>query len=566
MLKKDSLVRGTLILAAAALVARFLGLFQRVPLDYMLKEEGAIAFGLANQVYLVLLIIATAGFPSAISKMVSERYALGRPDEAKRIYHAALVFGAVTGLILSTALFVLAPVHAQYIAKTPSATLSIRAIAPALLLFPIIAMMRGYFQGRQLMSAGGISQIVEQFLRVFLGIGLGLIVLGWGWGDEWGAAAVTFGSVFGSIGAFSVMLWFGRKLKKQDQSGHVRQYQLGAEGAAALRSSSTYVSANKALSRRGGTPLRFRTIYKEILSMSLPALLTSMAVNLLYFFDTSLFVRLTEAYYSVETADVAYKDYTIKAISLAGIPPILAIALATSIIPVIASAYSLKKMNEVSRQASLVMRIVCFTGVPIALLLTVAAYSVTGLLFVSPSGSGAVAALTAGTILQITMMTTNSILYGMGKQRLSMAHTIVGLVLKFVASIALGPFLGVYGLIIGSTLCFLLITVLNFRSINQEVKLVVLGKRWVPYIIAVAAAALAGWGAENGVMALTDGWGIAKLSYFAAAVVTAAVVGALYLVLVIVLRVITPDDVASFPRQLRKPFNMLMKPFYRKSL
>lgn len=553
MVKKDTLIKGTLILAAAALTARFLGLFQRIPLDYMLGPEGMLAFNAANQIYLLLLLVATAGFPSAISKMVSERYALGKESEARRIYHAALVFGAVSGLILAVALFALAPVYAS-IVKEKYAMLSVRAIAPALLLFPIIAMMRGYFQGRQFMTAGGTSQIIEQFLRVGLGIGLGVIVLSLGWGDDWVAAAVTFGSVFGAIGAFSVMLWFARKLKRQDALSRPR---FNGEASAALMRPSSVKSDR-------GSMLRFRTIYAEIFKMSLPAMVTSTAVNLIYAFDTTFFIRLTEGFYSTAAATAAGADYGAKAMSLAGIPPILAIALGSSLIPIIASAYKLKNLKEVQRQASIVLRVVCFTGVPIALLLTVAAYSINGLLFQlpegasGPTGSGAVAALAAGTIVQITMMTTNSILYGMGKQRISMRNTLIGLALKVVVSIALAPFLGVYGLIIGSTICFIVATVLNLRWINGVVKLYVLGKRWIPYLIAVAIAALGGWGAEEGVLALTDGW-VAKLSYFAAAAAASIAVGVLYAAMLVLLKVVTAEDANSLPVRLRKPFLRAMK-------
>lgn len=547
VLKKDSLIKGTLILAAAALTARFLGLFQRVPLDYMLGKDGQLAFAVANQVYLLLLVVATGGIPSAISKMVSQRYALGRPEEARRIYKAALLFGAVTGLLLATAMFILAPVYTD-IVKKPIADLAVRAIAPALLLFPIIAMMRGYFQGRQFMAAGGISQIIEQILRVIGGIGIALIVLAWGWGDAWGAAAVTFGSVFGSIGAFVVMVYFGRKLRRQDLAEQARK------GGANLRSQ-----------QGSGSELRFRSIYKEIFSMSIPAVVTAMTVQFLYTFDSTLFIRLTERFYDLETATHVFADYTIKAMSLAGIPPILAIALGASIIPVISSAFSVGNMNEVQRQSSLVMRIVCFTGVPIAMLLTVASFSVTGFLFQSPSGSSTVALLTVGTIFQITMMTTNSILYGLGRPKTPMYHTFFGLALKVVFSIALAPFLGVYGLIIASSICFIVITLMNVRTINRIVKLNVLGRRWVKYIIAVAVSALAGWGAENGILAWTDGWAD-KLSYMVAGIVTAAVVGALYLALLAALRVITPEDIRSFPGPLRKLLTKVLKPFYRKAL
>jgi O-antigen/teichoic acid export membrane protein len=144
--KKESFVKGTLILAAAALVARILGLAQRVPLEHLFNDIGNASFTQANNVYLLLLPLATAGIPSTLSKMVSERYALNRPHEAQQVYRAALIFAAVVGVVMSTILYIAAPYYAEY-TKVPESTLAIRAIAPALLLFPAIAMMRGYFQG-----------------------------------------------------------------------------------------------------------------------------------------------------------------------------------------------------------------------------------------------------------------------------------------------------------------------------------------------------------------------------------------------------------------------------------
>ncbi|GFN31226.1 polysaccharide biosynthesis protein [Paenibacillus xylaniclasticus] len=536
MLKKDSLIKGTIILAAAALVARVLGIFQRVPLDYMMGSGGGAAMGLANSVYLWLLIIATGGLPSAISKMVSERHALGKAGEAQRIYKAALLFGIVTGIVLASALFLLAPWYSSHVARTPLADRSIQAIAPALLLFPTIAMMRGYFQGRQMMTAGGISQIIEQILRVLIGVGLALAVVSAGWGDRWVAAAASFGSVVGGIGALLVMMWYGRKLGLQD-AAEVRAGRLRFE--------------------RSNLP--FRSIYKELFSMSLPIVVTAMTVNLVYMFDQSFLVRLSGSFYTALEADQVLDAFGLKAISIAGIPPILAIALSSSIIPVISSAYTTRNMDEVQRQSSLVMRIVVFTGVPAALVLTVAAQSVTGLLFEDVSGGGIVAALTAGTIFQISMMTSNSILYGFGKPKTPMINTFIGLAVLVLGSIVLGPVLGMYGFIISSTLCFMIVTALNIRAIRQDVPLATLGRRWTGYIVTVAVAAAAGYGTDYGVRTLLLNALPDKLVYFIGCIAAGAVAGVLYLVLLVVLRVVQPTDVRSFPGPLRKLFSPLMR-------
>lgn len=546
MLKKDSLLKGTLILALAALVARLLGMFQRIPLEYMLNDEGQAAFIAANQIYLLLLVIATAGFPSAISKMVSERMAQGKYQEAKRIYKAALVFGTVTGILLASLLVVFAPQYAA-LSKQPSSTLAIQAIAPTLVLFPIIAMMRGYFQGRQMMSAGGLSQIIEQIARVVIGLALGYYVLTLGYTDASAAAAITFGNVFGSIGAFAVMIYYSRKLKVQDRGFEKQSH---AEARAALLPNQPYTFEN-------GSTIKFRTIYAEILKMSLPALITSMTINLVYFFDTTFFARITEQVYTIAQSQEVYADLGNKATPLAGIPPILAIALGSSIIPIISAAFARKDQQEVNKQTSAVMKIVCITGVPIALFLTIAAYAVTGLLFSSPRGSEIVAMLCAGTILQITMMTTNSILYGMGKQRQSMFHTFAGLGSKVIVSSICGLYFGVMGFIIGSTACFLVVTLLNLKLIQKDITLNVFGKRWMPYITAIAISALGCYGVHYGMLIWTDDLSD-KLSYLVTVLASGMVLVGLYGVLLLKFRVLTVADVESLPGKLRGPMKKVM--------
>ena len=88
---KDSLVKGTLILTVAALIARFLGVFQRIPLVHLLHEKGMGSYSIAFNLYSILLVVATAGIPSALSKMVSEKYAIVRPQ--KRSGYIARLYG-----------------------------------------------------------------------------------------------------------------------------------------------------------------------------------------------------------------------------------------------------------------------------------------------------------------------------------------------------------------------------------------------------------------------------------------------------------------------------------------
>ncbi|MBW5447269.1 oligosaccharide flippase family protein [Cohnella sp. CFH 77786] len=534
-MKKDTLLKGTLILAAAALTARALGLFQRVPLEHVLNDQGDIYYGVANNVYLFLLVVATAGLPSALSKMVSERYALGREDEARQIYRAALLFGAAAGLVITLFMLGLAPLIADSIMNEPGAAASIRAIAPSLLLFPVIAMMRGYFQGRQYMSAGGISQIVEQILRVTAAIGIAFTFAAWGWGDESIAAGASFGSVFGSIGAFLVMLYYARKLSAGDKA-----------------------SGGNRRSKPAGR-LKLSGIYRELFRLSVPIIFTSVTVQLTYTLDSILIKPLLSGHFAPDTIYMWGSVLIQRAQSIAGIPVILAVALGQSIIPVISSAYATGDKVKVGKQASLAIRIAVFSGMPIVLVMSVGAYSVNALLFSTSEGSPIVAMLTFGTIFQIGMMITNSMLIGIGQPRKATMHVITGMLIKIALSFALAPWLGVYGLILATSFCFIWALGFNILSLKKRTAMQVIEpRRWAGFLATIAMVAGVLWGLEWGVLNLLSGVPD-KVGYLLAFAAMGFAAAGLYPTLLVMLNVITREEAESYPRPLRK----LLAPLFR---
>ncbi|KGP81490.1 polysaccharide biosynthesis protein [Paenibacillus sp. UMB7766-LJ446] len=533
MSKKETFIKGTLILAAAALIARVLGLVQRVPLEHILGDIGNASFTISNTVYLMLLTVATAGIPSTLSKMVSERYALGRASEAQQIYRAALIFAAVAGVVMSALLWFAAPYYATYVSKVPESVSAIRALAPALLLFPAIAMMRGYFQGRGNMTAGGISQIVEQFARVGTAIIVAFVMLQWNYDDQTIAAGASFGGVFGSIGAFAVMLYFTLKLRKNDRAAQLNYERV--------------------------EQLPMRGIYSDIFKLSIPIVLSSLAVPAINFIDSSLVVPLLSGRIGLEEATGVLAILGAKAQSIAGIPPILAIALSQSLVPVISAAFARKDEVHLKNQVTLALRISILTGMPIVIALCAAAYSVNGLLFTSPDGTPIITLLTFGTIFQITMMTTNSILLGVGKPRITMISVAAGIVVKLVASLILAPIFGIYGIIIATALCFLVITYLNLRVLRKIVDFSIMGDRWKGFIITVLLAAGVGFAANWAGNSIFDLFLPTRVSFLVTCLFVGALVVVVYLVLMVVLRVLRKDELGSYPRILQKILRPLMR-------
>ncbi len=546
-MSKDSLIKGTLILALAAFTARFLGVIQRIPLIHLLEDAGMATYGIAYNIYFALLIVATAGIPSALSKLISERIALGRYGEAQRIYRAAVWFAAAAGIVITALLYAVTPYYAVHIAKDPDAELAIQALAPALLLFPLIAIMRGYFQGRQMMIAGGLSQIVEQIVRVVTAIGLAYVLLLYG-GHVWAVAGASFGGVMGGVGALAVMIYFWRRLNKEDERE---------------RSARSYAgrvpSAPDAAADEAGPPMTLKRIYTMIFKLSVPISLISLAVPIIYLIDSSTVIALLQDQEGYARAKDTLGYLTGRAQSLAGIPPILAIALSQSIVPIISSAYARRDMAEVNKQASLALRISVLSGLPVVIALAAAARPINGLLFADTEGTWIIAALTIGSIFQITMMTSGAILMGLGQTKAPMVHVFVGVILKLAGTYALAPWFGIYGIIAATGLCFIVVTQLNLRALRKTVDFRILGCRWPGFAAATIAASSAGVGLEL--------WGYAQFwrfgglfRYAAGSLLVCSAVLAVYALLLVATRVVTAEDIRGLPAPLQRRLGRVLKP------
>ncbi|MBP1992030.1 putative polysaccharide biosynthesis protein [Paenibacillus eucommiae] len=537
---KDSLVKGTLILTAAALIARFIGVFQKIPLVHLLGDKGMGSYTIAFNLYSMLLVIATAGIPSALSKMVSEKTELGRQAEAERIYRAAALFALVAGFIMAVLLFVLAPWYARDISGDPNAILATRAIAPALLFFPLIAIMRGYFQGKQRMMPNGISQVVEQIFRLITAVVLAFVLLSVSL--EWAIAGASFGGAIGGIAAFAVMSYFARKMRREN-GGRLSERPGTGQGSKELANS-----------------LSYKTIYKNLLKLSIPIVFFSITVTFIYTIDSSIIIPLLRGELGEEVALELVGILGGRAQSLAGIPIILAIALSQSIVPIISAAYARKDIKQVANQTSRTLQLAILSGLPMVLFISIAARPLDGFIFGYEesqygldNGPYIVAFLTMSAMFQIIMQTSGAVLMGLGRMKPLVLHVIIGISIKLIGSFMLSPWLGIYGIVASTGLCFIVMSWLNIAALRRSFRFKVLGtRRLLGLMLSIVVIAVVGVGAEILTHSYVHPFGIDRLNEGVNSILVGCVVLALYPLMIMATRVVTKEDVKNFPAPLQK--------------
>lgn len=142
---KQSFMKGAAILAVAAFITKLLGAIYKIPYQNITGNEGMFVYQQVYPLYSTLLTVATAGFPIAVSKLVSERLAWGDEEGAQRIFRVTSVILSLSGLVMFFLLYGGAPVVAGWMGSRELLTLPIQAVSTALLVVPIMSVIRGYF-------------------------------------------------------------------------------------------------------------------------------------------------------------------------------------------------------------------------------------------------------------------------------------------------------------------------------------------------------------------------------------------------------------------------------------
>jgi stage V sporulation protein B len=185
------------------------------------------------------------------------------------------------------------------------------------------------------------------------------------------------------------------------------------------------------------------------------------------------------------------------------------------------------------------------------------------MLFTGDSGTGVIVALTASTFFQILMQTSGAILMGLGRMRVLIIHVSAGLLVKIAGVYLLADWLGIYGFVASTGICFAVMTFLNLRVLRKLTGLRIFTLRnWEGLALSTALICLVGTLLQHyGVVYLN--WFPARVNHFIIASVIGLVVLVLYFLLLALTRVVTKDDIAAFPAPLRKLIRRVETKFTR---
>lgn len=454
-MKKSNFLEGAFIATFAIIFTKILGVIYVIPFYNIIGEQGGALYGYSYTIYNFFLSISTVGLPLAISKLTSEYNTLNMTSEKVRLYKISrnliLIFSIVSFLIC----FIFAKEVAYLIIgniengnSISDVTFTIRMVSFALLVVPLVSIMRGYLQGHKYIKEPSVSQVIEQVVRVIvilLGSYLTLRVFHLSLKTAIGVS--VFASCLGGLFAYFYLFDIMRRNKSKLIPSNVSEEKV----------------SNK-------------EIIKKVITYSIPFVIITCANQIYNSTDMILLLRILGRFgYTGSEIETISSVFTTWGVKINSIVIAISNGLIISLIPHIVSLYVKKEYGNVNTLFNKCLKIVLLVIIPISVFISVNSYSVWMIFYGENKFGYLIIRLNILlTILDSLYLIVNSLLQSLSKYKILFTTVGLGIMINLICDIPmmyLFDYLGLhafYGAIFATFIGLSTSLIIAFRYLKQE--------------------------------------------------------------------------------------------------
>lgn len=428
-----SLAYGTFVLSLASLYNRILGFAYQIFLVRLIHAEGIGLYNMVYPIYVMILVLASAGIPVAIAKLVAEELAQHNPAAAYRLFRRSCGYILFFSVLCTLGLLAATPWILHYVFVNPDVQPAFTALIPGILIVSLCSAFRGFFQGLQQMWPTALTQAIEQTVRVAVGLGLAWFLLPRG--VAWATAGVSAGVVVGELMGFICMLGIYRRRRPR------------------------FVPAMRA---GGGLLADTRRIFH----LAVPVTLARFTSTALMSVDTVLIPqRLAAAGLTLGQATATYGKLVGMAETLLYTPGILTVSLATVLVPAVADAAAQGNAYLLAKRIGAALRVAILIGLPAGVIFLLLPSQLCALLFGYPDAGSILAVLAVGGPFLYLVQTTTGILQGLGKAMEPLKNMLWASVFKVAGIYYATGVWGIHGTGLVLTGYLIVMAVLNLHDV-----------------------------------------------------------------------------------------------------
>lgn len=539
--KKNTFAKNVLMLMFSQVLIKLLGLVYRLAITNV-KGFGDVGNGYYSagyQVYAVLLIISSQGIPGAVSKLVSNKVAKGKYNEAHRVFKVSMVVFGIIGFIASLLLLLSANFVSSKILNVPDVSYVLKVLSPAIFFVCVSAVIRGYFAGLGTMKASSISQALEQFFNCVLTITFVYALVG---KEPYiMAAGGNLSTTLAILISFSYLIVFYKK--------NIKEWREESDDVVI-----TTKEENKKMA-------------KMIIATAIPLTVGSVISVVTSFIDTVTVSNCIQIAYSgilkskilLEKEAMRLTGILSKVDTLVNLPLAVNLSFYSALIPEITAAISKKDFKSASKKISFSISSSLLILIPCAIGFIVLADPILKMLYPNASDGAHILQIAAVTMVFVGINhTIQGSLFGLGKMYTPALALLIGCVIKIGLNLVLitNPNINIYGAVISSFICQFVVFMIVYITMKRNIKV-----KFEPmkHIIKPLLAGLIMGAVIFFINYLFNG--VIRNSILT--IINIMIGAVVYLISVFALKILSKDEILMLPKG-EKIYNLLVKlKFYK---
>lgn len=539
--KKNTFAKNVLMLMFSQVLIKLLGLIYRLAITNV-KGFGDVGNGYYSagyQVYAVLLIISSQGIPGAVSKLVSNKVAKGKYNEAHRVFKVSMVVFGIIGFIASLLLLLSANFVSSKILNVPDVSYVLKVLSPAIFFVCVSAVIRGYFAGLGTMKASSVSQALEQFFNCVLTITFVYALVG---KEPYiMAAGGNLSTTLAILISFSYLIVFYKK--------NIKEWR---------EESDDVVITTKEENKK---------MIKMIIATAIPLTVGSVISVVTSFIDTVTVSNCIQIAYSgilkskilLEKEAMRLTGILSKVDTLVNLPLAVNLSFYSALIPEITAAISKKDFKSASKKISFSISSSLLILIPCAIGFIVLADPILKMLYPNASDGAHILQIAAVTMVFVGINhTIQGSLFGLGKMYTPALALLIGCVIKIGLNLVLitNPNINIYGAVISSFICQFVVFMIVYITMKRNIKVKF---EPVKHIIKPLLAGLIMGAVIFFINYLFNG--VIRNSILT--IINIMIGAVVYLISVFALKILSKDEILMLPRG-EKIYNLLVKlKFYK---
>lgn len=493
-IEQQSFVKGAMIMTISVVVVKIIGALFKVLFANIVDGVGNGLFNSAYELYNVIFTVASAGFPIALSRMVSEYVSKHRYKDVQKIHKISIPFFVTTGFVCFLLMVALSGVYGKMIGNS-SIQLPVIALAPIVFFGCLMSIYRGYFEGMRYMVPTAISEIIEVSGKLLVGLTLAYIVNFMG-RTEYEQSGTLFGNLMtdtemynNTLAAFTVsaafvgvavgslcgFLYLMFKYKRTHGGITKKQLESSPEAFPGKRLFKTLALT--------AIPIGLGSFVMSIASTIDSILVQNRIVNIMESGNgdvlKSIYSNLKPDQFAVD----AYGDYNIQvflfgcygyALTFLMLVTAVTQVFGQSAMPALTSAWTVKDKKLIKSNINTILKITLLVTLPAGIGLSVLAKPLLTLLYgVRVEVDIAAAVLQVMGISSIFIATSTpicSMLQAIGRVDMPLKLYTVGMIMKIIINyILVGiPQINIQGAAVGSLVAYLFVSVIGIYIIAKD--------------------------------------------------------------------------------------------------